>query len=117
MFDNIPDLLSVVLVAAVFVLALIGVVQYSRYETHRKAHINDPEFSDSYKLATSFAPVPYLIVPIMFGIVGIFSSLVLTDIVAGTGYLPGIAAGYFCVAVSVILYMLMDKTVIRHCGD
>ena len=117
MFSNIPDLLSVVLVATVFVTALIGVVQYSRYEAHRKIHIKDPESSDSFRLATKFSVVPYLIVPIMFGAVGIFSSLILTDIVAGRGYVSGIETGYFGVAVSVILYMIMDKLVVRHCGD
>lgn len=117
MFANIPELLPVVVLAAVFVISLIGVIQYSRYEAHRKAHIQDPEGSDSFRLATKFSAVPYLIVPVMFGAVSILSALFLTDILAGRGYIQAGEITYAAVAASIILYLITDKLVVRQCGN
>lgn len=117
MFSNIPELLPVVVLSAVFILSLIGVIQYSRFEAHRKAHIQDTEGSDSFKLATKFSAMPYLIVPICFGAVSILSSLFLIDILAGRGYIHAGEIFYADVAASIILYLIIDKVVSKQCGD
>lgn len=117
MFSNIPELLPVIVLATVFVVSLIGVIQYSRYEAHRKAHIEDPEGSDSYRLATKFSAVPYLIVPVCFGAVSILSALFLTDILAGREYIHAGEINYVAVAASIILYLITDKLVVRQCGN
>lgn len=117
MFTNIPELLPVVVLSAVFILSLIGLIQYSRYEAHRKVHIQDPEGCDSFRLATKFSAVPYLVVPICFGAVSILSSLFLIDILAGRGYIHAGEIFYADVAASIILYLILDKLVVRQCGN
>jgi len=82
MFEMINDLLIVVMCCVLFVFGIVGVLQYSRFQKHKKAHIEDDDDSREWILASKFAPIPYLIVPGLFGILAIFCALTVTSILA-----------------------------------
>ena len=90
MFDMIHDILIVVFFCALFVFGMMAVIQYSRFEKHRKAHIEDDDDSREWILASKFASVPYLLVPALFGVLAIFCALVGTSILVERGVVGGV---------------------------
>lgn len=47
----------------------------------------------------------------------IFSALVAVDILLARGTVSGIEIPYAAIALSVVIYLAMDKVVIRQCGN
>lgn len=117
MFDNIENIQIVIAVAAVFVVAYMALVQYSRYVAHKKKHMNDSD-EDIVTMANTFAVIPYAVIPFLFAAGAVFAGLVLTDYAVGRMWVdacvgPMIAAPIFTIAV----YILMDIGLVKHVGD
>ena len=105
------------LIAACFTVGYAVLVQYSRYTAHKKAHFDDDD-TDKVAMASQFAAVPYLIIPLIFCGISVFCSLFAVDYAASSGYVTdaeGIAV--WTVAVAVAVYLILDFKLVSHVGD
>ena len=117
MLTHIPELFPTALIAACFAVGYAVLVQYSRYTAHRKAHFDDDD-PDKVAMASKFAVVPYLIIPLIFCGISVFCSLFAVDYAASSGYVTdaeGIAV--WTVAVAVAVYLILDFKLVSHVGD
>ena len=117
MLAHIPELLMTALIAACFTVGYAVLVQYSRYTAHRKAHFDDDD-PDKVAMASKFAAVPYLIIPLIFCGISVFCSLFVVDYAASSGYVTdaeGIAV--WTVAAAVAVYLILDFKLVSHVGD
>ena len=117
MLAHIPELLPTALIAACFAAGYAVLVQYSRYTAHKKAHFDDDD-PDKVAMASKFAAVPYLIIPLIFCGISVFCSLFAVDYAACSGYVAdaeGIAV--WTVAVAVAVYLILDFKLVSHVGD
>lgn len=117
MLAHIPDLLLTAAIAACFTVGYAVLVQYSRYTAHKKLHFNDDD-PDTVAMASKFAVVPYLIIPLIFCGLSVFCSLFAVDYAFYAGYVTGTegVAG-LTVMVAVIIYLLADFKLVSHVGD
>lgn len=105
------------LIAACFTVGYAVLVQYSRYTAHRKAHFDDDD-PDKVAMASKFAVVPYLIIPLMFCGISVFCSLFAVDYAASSGYIAGAEGiAVWAVAVAVAVYLILDYKLVSHVGD
>lgn len=105
------------LIAVCFTVGYAVLVQYSRYTAHKKLHFNDDD-PDKVAMASNFAAVPYLIIPLMFCGISVLCSLFAVDYAACSGYITdteGIAV--WTVAVAVAVYLILDYKLVSHVGD
>lgn len=117
MLAHIPELLMTALIAACFTAGYAVLVQYSRYTAHKKAHFDDDD-PDKVAMASQFAVVPYLIIPLIFCGISVFCSLFAVDYAASSGYVndaEGIAV--WTVAAAVAVYLILDYKLVSHVGD
>lgn len=108
------------LTAVICVCFTIGyalLVQYSRYTAHKKAHFNDDD-ADKVAMASKFAFVPYMIIPIVFCGLSVFCGLAAVDYALSVDWISGAeGAAIASVAASVVIYILADYKLVRHVGD
>lgn len=105
------------LIALCFTAGYAVLVQYSRYTAHKKAHFDDDD-PDKVAMASKFAIVPYLIIPLIFCGISVCCSLFGVDYAANSGYVTdaeGIAV--WTVAVAVAVYLILDYKLVSHVGD
>lgn len=112
MFANIPEIETAICLAAAAVIGWILCVQYSKYIQHKKKHVNDEKYNES------FAVIPYFIVPVLFGALGVVCGLWVGDYLSVKGYIAGpeeiIAV---VIGASVIAYAVLDHYIVSHVGD
>lgn len=104
-------------IAACFTVGYAVLVQYSRYTAHKKLHFNDDD-PDKVAMASNFAVVPYLIIPLIFCGISVLCSLFAVDYAVCSGYITdteGIAV--WTVAVAVAVYLILDFKLVSHVGD
>ncbi len=112
MYAHIPELEITVGIAFVAVLFILGMVQYSRFIEHRKAHKDDELGKEK------FAFVPYLAIPILGAVVSVLVGAYLTDLCVVKEYITTTESIQFWVAVSsVLVYAIADHYLIGHIGD
>lgn len=117
MLAHIPELLLTALIAVCFTVGYAVLVQYSRYTAHKKAHFDDDD-PDKVAMASKFAVVPYLIIPLIFCGISVVCSLFAVDYAASSGYVndaEGIAV--WTVAAAVAVYLILDYKLVSHVGD
>lgn len=105
------------LIAVCFTVGYAVLVQYSRYTAHKKAHFDDDD-PDKVAMASNFAVVPYLIIPLIFCGISVLCSLFAVDYAVCSGYITdteGIAV--WTVAVAVAVYLILDFKLVSHVGD
>ncbi len=104
-------------IAACFTIGYAVLVQYSRYTTHKKAHFTDDD-PDKVAMASKFAIVPYMIIPLIFCGLSVFCSLFAVDYAVYAGYVSGAEGiAMWTVAAAVAIYILADYNLVRHVGD
>ena len=117
MLAHIPDLSLTALIAACFTVGYAVLVQYSRYTAHKKAHFDDDD-PDKVVMASKFAFVPYMIIPIIFCGLSVFCGLAAVDYAMSVDWISATeGAAVWCVAASTIIYILADYNLVRHVGD
>lgn len=108
------------LTAVICVCFTIGyalLVQYSRYTAHKKAHFNDDD-ADKVVMASKFAFVPYMIIPVIFCGLSVFCGLAAVDYALSVDWITGAeGAAIWSVAASAAIYILADFNLVRHVGD
>jgi hypothetical protein len=108
------------LTAVICVCFTIGyalLVQYSRYTAHKKAHFNDDD-ADKVAMASKFAVVPYMIIPVIFCGLSVFCGLAAVDYALSVDWITGAeGAAIWSVAASAAIYILADFNLVRHVGD
>lgn len=117
MLTNIENIHIVAVIAAAFVTGLMLCIQWSLFEDHRKAHFDDAD-EHAVKLASSFAVVPYLLIPAVFVALSVVIGIFTADYLASCNYVSG-QSGICLVAtaVSIAAYAILDHTVVGHLGD
>ena len=117
MLANIPELILTAVICACFTIGYAVLVQYSRYTAHKKAHFGDDD-DDKVAMASRFAVVPYLIIPVIFCGLSVFCGLAAVDYALSLDWISGAeGAAVYSVAASVIIYILADFKLVRHVGD
>ena len=117
MLANIPELILTAVICACFTIGYAVLVQYSRYTAHKKAHFNDDD-DDKVAMASKFAFVPYLIIPVIFCGLSVFCGLAAVDYALSVDWISGAEGAAMCsVAASVVIYILADYKLVRHVGD
>ena len=117
MLENIPELLMTAVIAACFTIGYAVLVQYSRYTAHKKAHFNDPD-ADKADMASKFAFVPYMIIPLIFCGLSVFCGLAAVDYAVSVDWITGAeGAAIWSVAAAVAIYIMADYNLVRHVGD
>ena len=97
---HIPDLFPTALIAVCFTVGYAVLVQYSRYTAHRKAHFNDDD-PDKVAMASKFAFIPYMIIPIIFCGLSVFCGLAAVDYAMSVDWIrkrPSITASAWAAA-------------------
>ena len=117
MLANIPELMLTAAICVCFTIGYAMLTQYSRYTAHRKAHFNDDD-PDKVAMASKFAFIPYMIIPIIFCGLSVFCGLAAVDYAMSVDWNSATegAAGW-CVAASTVIYILADYNLVRHVGD
>ena len=117
MLAHIPDLFLTAMIAMCFTVGYAVLVQYSRYTAHKKAHFSDDD-PDKVAMASKFAIVPYLIIPLIFCGLSVFCSLFAVDYAVYSGYIIG-AEGIdiWTVVAAVAAYLILDFKLVSHVGD
>lgn len=116
MLANIPELMLTAVIAACFTIGYAVLVQYSRYTAHKKAHFNDDD-ADRV-MASKFAFVPYMIIPLIFCGLSVFCGLAAVDYALSVDWISGAeGAAVWSVAAAVAIYILADFNLVRHVGD
>ena len=104
-------------ICACFVIGYAMLTQYSRYTAHRKAHFNDDD-PDKVAMASKFAFIPYMIIPIIFCGLSVFCGLAAVDYAMSVDWISDTeGAAVWCVATSTVIYILADYNLVRHVGD
>lgn len=117
MLAHIPDLFLTALIAVCFTVGYAVLVQYSRYTAHKKLHFNDDD-PDRVAMASKFAVVPYLIIPLIFCSLSVFCSLFAVDYAVYSGYITGAEGiAMWTVAAAVAVYLILDFKLVSHVGD
>lgn len=117
MLANIPELMLTAVICACFTIGYAMLTQYSRYTAHKKAHFNDDD-DDKVAMASKFAFVPYMIIPIIFCGLSVFCGLAAVDYAMSVDWISATeGAAVWCVAASTIIYILADYNLVRHVGD
>jgi len=117
MLANIPELLLTAVICVCFTIGYALLVQYSRYTAHKKAHFNDDD-ADKVAMASKFAFVPYMIIPVIFCGLSVFCGLAAVDYALSVDWISGAeGAAIASVAASVVIYILADFKLVRHVGD
>ena len=117
MLENIPELRLTAVIAACFTIGYAVLVQYSRYTAHKKAHFNDDD-ADKVAMASKFAFVPYMIIPLIFCGLSVFCGLAAVDYALSVDWITGAeGAAIWSVAAAVAIYILADYNLVRHVGD
>lgn len=117
MLANIPELMLTAVIAACFTIGYAVLVQYSRYTAHKKAHFNDDD-ADKVAMASKFAFVPYMIIPLIFCGLSVFCGLAAVDYAVSVDWITGAeGAAIWAVAAAVAIYILADFNLVRHVGD
>lgn len=117
MLANIPELILTAVICACFTIGYAVLVQYSRYTAHKKAHFNDDD-ADKVAMASKFAFVPYLIIPVIFCGLSVFCGLAAVDYALSVDWITGAeGAAIWSVAASAGIYILADFNLVRHVGD
>ena len=117
MLANIPELMLTAAICACFTIGYAMLTQYSRYAAHRKAHFNDDD-PDKVAMASRFAFIPYMIIPIIFCGLSVFCGLAAVDYAMSVDWISATeGAAVWCVAASTIIYILADYNLVRHVGD
>lgn len=100
-----------------FTIGYAVLVQYSRYTAHKKAHFNDDD-ADKVAMASKFAFVPYMIIPVIFCGLSVFCGLAAVDYALSVDWITGAeGAAIWAVAASAGIYILADFNLVRHVGD
>ena len=100
-----------------FTIGYAVLVQYSRYTAHKKAHFNDDD-ADKVAMASKFAFIPYMIIPVIFCGLSVFCGLAAVDYALSVDWITGAeGAAIWAVAASVGIYILADFNLVRHVGD
>ena len=117
MLANIPELILTAVICACFTIGYAVLVQYSRYTAHKKAHFNDDD-ADKVAMASKFAFVPYLIIPVIFCGLSVFCGLAAVDYAVSVDWITGAeGAAIWAVAASVAIYIVADFKLVSHVGD
>lgn len=117
MLANIPELILTAVICACFTIGYAVLVQYSRYTAHKKVHFNDDD-ADKVAMASKFAFVPYMIIPVIFCGLSVFCGLAAVDYALSVDWISGAeGAAIASVTASVIIYILADFKLVRHVGD
>ena len=117
MFDNIPELLMTAVICVCFTIGYAMLVQYSRFAAHKKAHADDDD-DDKVIMASHFAIVPYMIIPIIFCGLSVFCGLAAVDYAMSADWITGAeGATIWSVAASTAIYIMADYNLVRHVGD
>ncbi len=117
MLANIPELLLTAVICVCFTIGYALLVQYSRYTAHKKAHFNDDD-ADKVAMASKFAFVPYMIIPVIFCGLSVFCGLAAVDYALSVDWISGAeGAAIWSVAASAAIYILADFNLVRHVGD
>jgi hypothetical protein len=117
MLANIPELLLTAVICVCFTIGYALLVQYSRYTAHKKAHFNDDD-ADKVAMASKFAFVPYMIIPVIFCGLSVFCGLAAVDYALSVDWISGSeGAAIWSVAASAAIYILADFNLVRHVGD
>lgn len=117
MLANIPELLLTAVICVCFTIGYALLVQYSRYTAHKKAHFNDDD-ADKVAMASKFAFVPYMIIPVIFCGLSVFCGLAAVDYALSVDWISDAeGAAIWSVAASAIIYILADFNLVRHVGD
>ena len=104
-------------ICACFTIGYAMLTQYSRYTAHKKAHFDDDD-PDKVAMASKFAFVPYMIIPIIFCGLSVFCGLAAVDYAMSVDWISATeGAAVWCVASSTIIYILADYNLVRHVGD
>ena len=116
MLENIPELLMTAVICACFTIGYAMLVQYSRFAAHKKAHADDDD--DKVIMASHFAFVPYMIIPIIFCGLSVFCGLAAVDYAMSADWIIGAeGAVIWSVAASTAIYIMADYNLVRHVGD
>ena len=117
MLANIPELMLTAVICVCFTIGYAVLVQYSRYTAHKKAHFNDDD-ADKVAMASKFAFIPYMIIPVIFCGLSVFCGLAAVDYALSVDWITGAeGAAIWAVAASVGIYILADFNLVRHVGD
>ena len=117
MLANIPELRLTAVIAACFTIGYAVLVQYSRYTAHKKAHFHDDD-ADKVAMASKFAFIPYMIIPLIFCGLSVFCGLAAVDYAMSVEWITGAeGAAIWSVAATVAIYILADYNLVRHVGD
>ena len=117
MLANIPELMLTAVICVCFTIGYAVMVQYSRYTAHKKAHFNDDN-ADKVAMASKFAFVPYMIIPVIFCGLSVFCGLAAVDYALSVDWITGAeGAAIWAVAASAGVYILADFNLVRHVGD
>lgn len=117
MLANIPELILTAVICACFTIGYAVLVQYSRYTAHKKAHFNDDD-ADKVAMASKFAFVPYLIIPVIFCGLSVFCGLAAVDYAVSVDWITGAeGVAIWAVAASVAIYIVADFKLVSHVGD
>ena len=117
MLANIPELMLTAVICVCFTIGYAVLVQYSRYTAHKKAHFNDDD-ADKVAMASKFAFVPYMIIPVIFCGLSVFCGLAAVDYALSVDWITGAeGAAIWAVAASAGVYILADFNLVRHVGD
>lgn len=117
MLTNIMHIEIAACIVAGVLVALLLTMQYSRFVSHKKKHFGD-EDERAVALASKFAVLPYLVIPMLFAGLITFGALVCADLSIARGWVET-DVGAICVAliVAVTVYAFADRYVIGHIGD
>ena len=117
MLANIPELMLTAVICVCFTIGYAMLTQYSRYTAHKKAHFDDDD-PDKVAMASKFAFVPYMIIPIIFCGLSVFCGLAAVDYAMSAGWIIGAeGATIWSVAASTAIYIMADFNLVRHVGD
>lgn len=117
MLANIPELILTAVICVCFTIGYAVLVQYSRYTAHKKAHFNDDD-DDKVAMASKFAFIPYMIIPVIFCGLSVFCGLAAVDYALSVDWITGAeGAAIWSVAASAGIYILADFNLVRHVGD
>lgn len=117
MLANIPELMLTAVICACFTIGYAMLTQYSRYTAHKKVHFDDDD-PDKVAMASKFAFVPYMIIPIIFCGLSVFCGLAAVDYAMSVDWISATeGAAVWCVASSTVIYILADYNLVRHVGD
>ena len=117
MLANIPELMLTAVICVCFTIGYAVLVQYSRYTAHKKVHFNDDD-ADKVAMASKFAFVTYMIIPVIFCGLSVFCGLAAVDYALSVDWITGAeGAAIWSVAASAGIYILADFNLVRHVGD